>query len=368
MVASAERPGLKAAARPLGGTTTARRAIFRAFLALTLLAGVSIGAPALADSEDTKEQIQDKEARLDDLKVSLLRLAAEWNAAESELAGIRDDLDATLERIDGIERRLDAVSARLERRARAIFMEGPGGTLELLLSSGSFAEFSDRLEFVGSIADADEELMLEADVQREELAREQENLRRLETRQQDVVQRLEDRKAEIAAAMDEVEELIADLGERYREQKREEQLAIVPDVGDGPPVGGTPIRVCPVAGTNSFVDSFGWPRSGGRTHEGIDMIAPLGTPVVAAHDGTVRRSYNELGGITAYVTSSNGMYTYYAHMNGYAGPSSGSVSAGTVIGYVGSTGNAGSVNHLHFALYTSGGVAVNPYSALVAVC
>ena len=129
--------------------------------------------------------------------------------------------------------------------------------------------------------------------------------------------------------------------------------------------GGGALQVCPVAGPNSFVDSFGWPRDG-HTHQGTDMIAPFGTPVVAAHAGTVSHSSSSSGGIQAYVHGSAG-YSFYAHLSSYSS-ASGSVSAGTVIGYVGSTGNAGSVNHLHFEWHPGGGAAVNPYPLLLAVC
>jgi murein DD-endopeptidase MepM/ murein hydrolase activator NlpD len=114
-----------------------------------------------------------------------------------------------------------------------------------------------------------------------------------------------------------------------------------------------------VAGPNSFVDSFGWPRVG-HTHQGIDLIAPYGTPIVAAHPGSVSRSSSSSGGLQAYVYGSGG-YTFYAHLSSYG--ASGSVAAGTV-----STGNAGSTNHLHFELHPGGGAAVNPYQLLLAVC
>jgi murein DD-endopeptidase MepM/ murein hydrolase activator NlpD len=101
-------------------------------------------------------------------------------------------------------------------------------------------------------------------------------------------------------------------------------------------------------------------------HQGIDLISPYGTPIVAAHAGVVSQSSSYLGGLQAYVRMSGGTYTFYAHLSSYA--AAGSVSAGTVIGYVGSTGNAGGTNHLHFEYHPGGGAAVNPYQMLLSVC
>ena len=110
------------------------------------------------------------------------------------------------------------------------------------------------------------------------------------------------------------------------------------------------------------MDSFGDPRPGGRSHEGIDLIAPAGTPVVAVAAGTAR-SAGSIGGEGVVVQHPNGDWTFYAHL---ASTVSGAVPAGTQIGVIGSADV--SVAHLHFEYHPGGGPAVNPYSALLAVC
>ncbi len=130
--------------------------------------------------------------------------------------------------------------------------------------------------------------------------------------------------------------------------------------------GSGAISTCPVAGPVSFVDSFGWPRPGGRIHEGIDMISPYGTPIVAVHSGNAVQTPNSLGGNAVIVYHDGGSdFTYYAHMSSYG--ATGHVAAGQVIGYVGSTGDT-NVNHLHFEYHPGGGGAVDPYQTLLAVC
>ncbi len=129
----------------------------------------------------------------------------------------------------------------------------------------------------------------------------------------------------------------------------------------------------PVVGVSAadLRDSFAAGRSGGRTHNAIDIMAPRGTPLVAITDGTVtRRHWNRLGGNTLYLTSADGQTDYYyAHLDEYAaGIEVGTrVRRGETIGTVGSTGNAQGA-HLHLQILDKRGggrgAPVNPYALL----
>lgn len=137
--------------------------------------------------------------------------------------------------------------------------------------------------------------------------------------------------------------------------------------GASPGILGGPGWTCPVRGSVSFGDTWGAPRSGGRRHQGVDMIGNRGLPLVAVVDGVASAKENTLGGRTVSLVGADGNRYYYAHLDDWG--SLGQVSAGTVIGYLGDTGNARfSVPHLHFEIHPGGGAAVNPYPTVAAFC
>ncbi len=116
--------------------------------------------------------------------------------------------------------------------------------------------------------------------------------------------------------------------------------------------------LCPMNGS-AYGDSWGAPRSGGRSHEGVDMLAPMGTPIYAVVSGSVNFRQNRLGGNAVSLVGDNGNRYYYAHLASYEGASR-RVNQGDVIGYNGDTGNATGTPHLHFEVHPGGGLAVNP--------
>ena len=129
------------------------------------------------------------------------------------------------------------------------------------------------------------------------------------------------------------------------------------------------LQVFPMQGGCGFTDTWHDPRSGGRLHEGVDIIGAKGLAIYATNDGVISRmsTGGALGGNAIYVKIPNGTYFYYAHLDSFApGMAAGvPVKAGQIIGYNGSTGST--TPHLHFEVHPFGGPAVNPYQFVKAV-
>lgn len=131
--------------------------------------------------------------------------------------------------------------------------------------------------------------------------------------------------------------------------------------------GSDKVVRCPVNGQKQFMNDWGFTRSGGRWHQGTDIMAKRGAPVVAPAPGTVTRADNRLGGKAVKLRTADGIDFYFAHLDGYG--ATGSVAAGAVIGKVGSSGGAeGGPAHVHFGIYPGGGAAVNPYPTVREGC
>lgn len=130
--------------------------------------------------------------------------------------------------------------------------------------------------------------------------------------------------------------------------------------------------VFPVAGDTEFIDSWGYPRMTGTAsahwHQGADLFADHGTPLIAAENGVVERvGVGSLGGNKLWVAGDSGNGYYYAHLSAFApGVHDGQrVRAGELVGFVGDTGNArGTSPHLHFEIHPGGIGPVNPYPLL----
>lgn len=359
---------------------TPRRAAIVAFAltVVSVIATMAGAAPSREEVERAKERLERIEGELGRIQDRLAAAQEEANrkAAAVERAQVAlEETQAALQRTRADLARAGAkyerVSGRLNERAVEAYMQGPVSGIDFVLGAETVAELTDRLAYADALAQADAELAAEVANLRNELTALQ---AQLEGQRLHEARALERRQAEERAVLDVLagierlherqEQLLAQAERIYRSKKRalrqylEDLQAQSGAIGGrtwdgGPlpePIDGV-LEVCPVDQPRGFGDGFGAPRYGGgyHLHKGVDIVAPMGTPIFAPFDGYSYTSSNGLGGNVAFVVGRYGR-AYNAHLSSYSEHSNGQVSAGEVIGYVGSTGYS-SVPHDHFEFH-----------------
>ncbi len=321
---------------------------------------LTLAIPALASPSSEAAAL---EKQLDEIRAEFKSAGAAYDTAYWEL----DETEVRLSEIDGeigqteeeLTRARSVLGARLDRMYRSDSVD----YLSVLFGARSFQEMITRLEFVQRIGAADADAIATVEALQGRLLDE---ARSLETAREDQTAKTDSLKRE----RDALQSRMKDKQKEYDEAKakldsirRASSPAASPSsVPSAPGANG---MVFPVQGTNYYSDTWGASRSGGRRrHQGTDIMSPNGTPCVATLSGTVRSKNSGLGGKTIWLTADNGWQFYYAHLDSWA-VTSGRVTAGQTIGYVGSTGNASASSpHLHFEIHPGGGGAVNPYPYL----
>lgn len=381
--------------------------LLAAACALSLVATIAPAASAedpikqdLIDARQRERELEDqlaaKRAELDQIEASLVEAAFAVDQQEGLIEEVQVDLLRVQERIEQTQARYDALRRQLNDRAAEAFMQGPGSGLDLVLDATSLTELSDRLEFVDAVNASDASLAQEVANLSWQLGLDQDALQELKARELERLDRVRELEDQIEADLARAEALRAELAADVvaaaeatdtAQERWEDFLArtSVPAHSNVPmPPGWEKVlEVCPVDPPRGFGDGFGAPRyvGGYHPHRGVDIVAPLGTPVRAGFDGVATDSTNTFGGISVRVTGTYG-YSYNAHLQSIA--KLGSVKAGDIIGYVDSTGLAGGTTpHLHYEFwpnvipadwpvsyygYSVIDGSINPYPLLVAAC
>lgn len=363
---------------------TARRLV--TFLLLVLVASLPLAAVSV-----TKEQVN---AACEDSKEAL----AAYRAAEEEFVQASLDWEAAANDVAAVERKQANVAGAIaeresnrseiaeaaQQKAVEMYMRSAASTPTMLLTVGNVAEAMSTSEMLAA-ASADDRASLDALVALEgelsrfqdELADVEAELREVEAQRLDAVARQENARDDAAGAYDKMSDKCRELNATYKQEQAAAaaRRAAEAQGKTGAAAGASPQAtsgfICPMApGRTSFIDSWGYPRSGGRSHKGTDMMAAFNEPVYAVANGSVYSRNGGLGGKIIWLTADNGTGYYYAHLNSWV-VTSGRVTKGQLIAYNGNTGNAvGGAPHVHFEIHPGGrgAAAVNPYPTLAAAC
>ena len=279
------------------------------------------------------------------------RAAAEQSAEVARLTGELSSLESA-----GREAVAAAAAARRDLRERAVtaYLVGDLDVRLALVDADDVADLGVARNYVGAVAAANERAVRRHERLSQGLDRDQLRL----------ADGLADASQALGAGTAAVRTAFAELFERVRELEAYE-------AGAQAYIDGFAF---PVAGDTEFIDSWGFPRMMGTAsahwHQGTDVFAAYGTPLIAAEDGVLERiGVASLGGNKLWVRGESGTEYYYAHLAAFApGIVEGQrVAAGEVVGFVGDTGNArGTSPHLHFEIHPGGIGPINPYPILKA--
>lgn len=354
-------------------------------------------------NEELRNQVQALQSQRKQNLSELKELVAEKDAIDQQIALLYEQIEninaqiATYnlmiadkqDELDRAEEYLAELNRQNRERIRAMEAEGDVSFWSVIFKASSFSDLLDRLNMVRQIAEADRERIEEmnraaaqvADT-KAELTAQKAEMEQSRNHMDTVQMELDSRRAQadavlaelaargeefdalIAQGEDKVEELMADIAKaekEYTDAKKKEEEAAKPSQGGTPNPGGW-VTPCSYSRVSSpFSSGRMHPVLGYvRPHNGIDLAAPTGTPIYATRSGTVTRAAYQEGGAGNYVSISHGdgFGSIYMHMTRYVVSVGQQVSAGQLIGYVGSTG-VSSGPHLHFGI-SYNGTYVNP--------
>jgi peptidoglycan LD-endopeptidase LytH len=342
----------------------------RILFGLAVLALLLAGVPAIQAAP-----LEDARRRQRALEAELQEATAELQAAEAALARATDQLAYDKGQLAAADRQAIGARAALAGQAAAMYRSGGLAIADALLDRDP-ALVPGRVEMATVLVTRHAQLIEDAqvagDAYRSVLGRVTKGYERakaLRDQARSAVGRLE-------AGLEEAQELEARLARL--EQRRQARAAAkvnaapapAPPPSGGGGGGGASGRACILERPYSYVDTWGAARSGGRSHQGTDVMAPHGARVFAFVSGVVsRESTSTNGGIQLYLQGDNGTEYFYAHLSGYAVSTGTRVRAGQLIAYNGQTGNARyTAPHVHFEVHPGGGSPVNPYPHLKPVC
>lgn len=337
----------------------------------------------------TANQIQDLVNRKDAVDQEIGLLHEQIQVINQQITAYGQLIADSQDDLDDAQLRLDALNEKHKERIRAMEEAGTISYWQVLFEANSFTDFLDRLEMIHEISASDQkrineiqkvaqEVSVTRDQMQEELSQlslaqiqleeSQSELEIKRTESDELLRSLAVQEEEFQLLLDDSEakqdQLMKEIAQKQKELSHaqyEEKLAKLAAQGKNPPSSAT--WITPVSGytiTSPFGMRVHPVYKYQLMHNGIDLACPTGTPIYATRAGTVTRAAYQAGGAGYYVSldHGDGFGSIYMHMTNYVVSAGQKVTAGQLIGYVGSTG-VSTGPHLHFGVSYAGSY-VNP--------
>ena len=346
--------------KQLGGTVDTDHTLLRRIAVLLTALGVLTLSPSAARAADepARDPLTLARQRLETTRSEATQISGRISAAQTQQAKLGAEIADDEQKIPALRARATELRALVKQRAAQLYVRH-GGTaaFEQAMAAENAADGLRAIHLTDTIGTEELDAAVTLRQTATELGVREVDLKNQRSQLQKAIATLAplndqlQQKLQVASALyDKVQALVSDSATRH-----------------GVDVA-TNASACPVKGFVVFTDDFGELRAGGP-HPGIDMGALSGTPVVAVAPGLLRHDVSDLGGNGAWLTGIDNVSYYYAHFSRYEGDG-GLVMPGTVIGYVGMTGNA-TGPHLHFEIHPGKPgekPPVDPFATLLALC
>ena len=374
-----------------------KRAVSLLCAAAMLVTMICLCCPTVTYAETLSEQLDAARQEQKDLEKEIESIQADKNKVLEQKALMDQRNDSLRQEVALVQQQSDETTARIkdlekqEKEQYELFCKqmrqeeerGKVSYWAVIFKATSFADLLGRVDFINEVMDYDQQVMEKLRATREQLAEDKVALEQQKAELQSAQQKLEQQIAEASALISKYEETEAGK-QALHEQAEEDEARVLKMIADAKKKSEAAKKKnntsskpssnsssSSSSSSSSGGDGFIWPTSstryvtspyghricpihGAEYHNGADIGAPYGSPVLAASSGTViQAGWNGGYGISVMIDHGNGYVTLYGHMCDWNVNAGQEVSQGQVIGWCGSTGNSTGA-HIHYSMYKNG--------------